>query len=219
MLKLLTDNLSAELKFEISFSPIKGHPLFDSLNRLGSNNASTTSTSAKMYGLSTECFARQVYATHDFLFQCGQNPVGMYYIVSGQLRYTRADANNLPSGIRNAVTVAENLDTADIDGGAGKNDWLCEQALWTSWWHLGDAQALCECNIVVVETAKFCKAVLKYPALVNGLVHYARAFVAWINGMPRKSHTDLFQRKSMRHIVTEFVHLDVSSDCGQRHTT
>lgn len=183
VLTTLSDQLRGELMYEISFSVLLGHPLFEHLSKASAHT---------MHRLSSVAFSQKSLAAKDELFTAGVSCSTMHTVVSGELLYKKAyyvgrDASD-------QIALAQ--------------DWLCEPAMWTSWITLGVARALTECKLIVINVEKF-EAELKTDALAWTLLQdYAMMYVQWLNGRSCGHLSDIQSHDSDWDLLASLVNSD-----------
>merc|ERR1712070_1133522 len=69
----------------------------------------------------------------------------------------------------------------DIVSAVSEGSWLCEAALWTQWAHLGDAMALKDTRICVLDSLAFQKCARRFDHGDFNIQHHASEFVKALN--------------------------------------
>merc|ERR1712151_53665 len=152
------------------------HPLFER----GNSSASVT-----MHRLSNTVLTRKSLASFDVLFTGGSTGTQMHCVVSGSLRYVKMKSAE-PIPVR-------------------EGDWLCEPALWTSWFHLGEVQSTTDCQLVSVGAVAFGEAMSQDPALFLLVSDYAAKFVQWLNELDFDGLTDVSYAAQLHETVAGFL--------------
>ncbi|OLP90241.1 Potassium voltage-gated channel subfamily H member 6 [Symbiodinium microadriaticum] len=172
ILSSLTEQLRNELTFYTHYRNLKKHPVF--LQVAGMNEA-------VLNRMSAQTLSSMDLAAGDPLFSLVDASKHMFFIETGAIRYTVHDRDT--SKIRR--TVADSQADADVDPNMstalGKADYLCEVALWSSFQHVGVAQAMAEASVIRIEVLTFCELVHKDPELRELLSLYAHRFVEHMN--------------------------------------
>lgn len=70
-----------------------------------------------------------------------------------------------------------------------EQDWCCEQALWTSWTHLGTMRATAMSELLLVSAASFRDVTLAHSRVAHKAARYGKAFVDAVNGAGGRAKT------------------------------
>lgn len=152
-LGLLSVALRAQLRFEIQRPHITRHPLF----RLwtGMDERLMHRTCMKAVGFLS-------LRPRDDLFAPGVLASSAYALVSGQLSYVQCPDSS--------PVINETVSTVD------PGHWVCEVALWVEWTHVGKAESLAECQLLVIDAAALSES-LNQDFIVKGItVEYCRQY-------------------------------------------
>lgn len=152
-LALLSTSVRNELRYDIFKPYLLTHPLF----RLVSNLSQVTSHNLCM--LSVDFLSLQ---PKDDLFTAGSLGEHMYFVVSGDLRYTQYPPSS-------PVTFRKKEDVPP-------ESWLCEAALWTMWVHVGTAIAAVTSRLVTINSVSFVQAMKKHGIVEDIIREYSRIF-------------------------------------------
>lgn len=155
-LKLLSGPLKVELQWEVHGPVLKEHPFF--------HKASMTGQSA-MHHLCYKGVSSGFLAREDVLFHWGVECDKMYFPQRGYLFYRR------PPGFLHTPRYVV----------LTRDEWFCENALWTPWMHHGLMKTLTEVNMVTLHVSDFHATVRAHPELFLVGRNYARGFVAVMN--------------------------------------
>jgi hypothetical protein len=188
LMQFLSDQLHAELKFELAVAQLKIHPFLNSL----CDNSSVT-----VYRLSNSTIAHKLLAEGDSLFHPGESATHMYIVVSGRFKYTRLDALN--------KVLIEYVDKGE--------DWIAEPVLWTkSWVHRGQLSAIEEGDNMTLDTKSFSDNVKLNPQAHLFTSLYAQNFLVWLNSQDDSDLSDISQGEEMFDECRGFIPLDVYDD-------
>eukprot|EP00931_Biecheleriopsis_adriatica_P085854 TRINITY_DN60639_c0_g1_i1.p1 TRINITY_DN60639_c0_g1~~TRINITY_DN60639_c0_g1_i1.p1 ORF type:complete len:758 (+),score=138.69 TRINITY_DN60639_c0_g1_i1:85-2358(+) len=224
-LKLLSEQLTSELLFEINLPHISVHPLFAFLGLPNSQGAIFISKLAKT-------FARKQLARGDVEFLPGEQATAMRFVITGRLVYTKvgidpkdaeseedegvllrvSDEGNddRNSGIRKGKT--KELTESDFVWADADQCWLSEPVLWTSaFWHMGVLTAASETTLMQVEEKDFCKTAAQYPQAEALMRLYAQQYVCWLNVLPWEEKSDLMMREDAEDRLLRFIPFQSSS--------
>jgi len=175
ILSVLSEQLRSELTYRIYFSRMLEHPLFDEAHQ---------KSEVLMQSLAGGVLLRKSLAHADYLFEEGMLATHMYYVVSGKLVYSRPTEQ-------------------DVD--VMPDDWMCEQALWVQWYHLGTAQAEVECPVIYIDVHALGEAIRADPGLWALAGRYGKNFVDWLNEADTEDLSDHFQIKESIAMVKKFI--------------
>lgn len=152
-LGLVSASLRAELRYHMFKDPLNTHPLFSVVSSLN------VSTAVDLCGNALEFVFLKL---GDDLFSEGASCHHAYHVVTTGLNYVQ-DPDNSP--------VIERTETS-IERGS----WICEQALWTKWDHVGSSFADHECQLVVMSADVMIKALRKHCVLEEMVQCYAMIY-------------------------------------------
>jgi len=213
LLALLSQPLRYEVKHE-SFAPhLFMHPLFMAIGE-----------QTKAF---TESLQAVSLANKDVCFATGQAAVNMWFVVDGELFYTvqedeedldddEAISNSDGSSTGHKETgqsdfmpfssytdeEEESLCEEGLNSRVAEGQWITEAVLWTPWIHLGDLQAITDCQLITVDANSFGSAVRNATSLWSVLHRYGLAFVLELNTISRSDLTDNLERAfSPKHIM------------------
>jgi hypothetical protein len=136
---------------------------------------------ALLHRLCKEAMSKNALAKHDQIFSEDTKSSVMYMVVDGEVCCARSRQNEF----------------------AEKNDWLCEQALWTTWSHICQARAATECQIVCVDSKAFNTTLIKDMAILVMTQSYAIQFVAWLNEATEADLTEIFRASQVHSFVAK----------------
>lgn len=163
LLALISDQLRAEIHYEVYSKHLLVHPFFRFFNDLHSICIRLICHSA----VSQMSLSRGDVVFSEFeVPSCPQ----MFFIVSGRLAYTQ--------GMREQE-------------GVSVNQWLAEAMLWTNWVHRGTAQALTECRFLVLDCAKFIDSVSMYRTPKRFACKYAASYIRALNRISESDISDV----------------------------
>lgn len=183
VLKLLSDQLRDELAYVVSYSCMMLHPLFE-------RTSSHAHAGLTMHRLSSSALSQELLAVSDRLFVAGGKASHMRIVVSGSLTYAKAD-----EGKEHEALVE-------------RDDWLCEQTLWTTWVHLGQAKASTECKLVTIKMDPFIEVVRKDLIAWAQAAFYASNYVQWLNTIMRSSLSDVHHNDHTTAKLKSFLEHD-----------
>lgn len=152
MLTMLSDQLSGELKFAVSYQELALHPLFDL----------AISTMKVMQEMARAALSQKTFAKLEQVSSFRARASSMVMIRSGKLSYFHGSD-----------------DVANCHGSAG--DWFCEMSLWTSWAHRGDTVAKVDTQSIIIHAKHFGEVIRNDPPLHGLLSAYADFFVTELN--------------------------------------
>jgi len=182
LFSLLSEQLYNELQLSMSVPHLSIHPLFEHMRE---------KSLATMSRLANTAISRKLLAQFDSLFYPGEAATHMYFVVQGRLQYIRVD----PLG--------EDDHVEWVDKG---EDWISEPVLWTpSWIHLGVANAEMECDLLMIDAAKFHGIISLNPAVHQTVSGYAANFVAWINSQDYQDLSDIVQGETVSDDIMGFI--------------
>jgi len=58
--------------------------------------------------------------------------------------------------------------------------WLCEVALWSKWWHRGQATATVQCTIAAISSEDFRHTIIRHPMAMGICRRYAQLFISYL---------------------------------------
>lgn len=184
VLGILSEQLRSELQYSVSFSCLMGHPLFEQISH---------ASNVLIHRLAANACSQKSLATKDVLISPGIEATHMYMVVSGELAYRKIDE----------------ADFGTIENKMQKDDWLCEQALWTRWHHIGTVEALNESKLVGIDASVFEKVLVPDRRCLELASAYCSGFMDWLTRVPRKDLTDAFLASEMREVVRGFMECEV----------
>jgi len=182
-LSLLSHRLREELQYEVSFKCLMSHPFFEKAREVSSMST---------FQLAEQALSVEMLATADTLFNPGTAATQMFIVAYGQLRYLKMDELYL-------------REMQDCESRLGKDDWACEQALWTKWTHLGSLRAASEVRLVAIDAKKFQDVINTDPVAWELARTYAEQYVEWLNETPRGVLSDVSHKTSMVRMVRQFL--------------
>jgi len=154
-------------------------------------------SSVRFFTKALQCNA---LARGDFVFCCGEEATAVIFASSGTFEYTLGECAGDASGDLGAGAAPSSEAGEFISEG----QWVSEAVLWTAWMHLGDFQAITECQTVLVSAEQFASIIKSNKPLHLAMTKYAEAFIAEINKLERDELTDLLhQLFSPQEIVDE----------------
>mmetsp|Transcript_114373 Transcript_114373/g.356159 ORF Transcript_114373/g.356159 Transcript_114373/m.356159 type:complete len:866 (+) Transcript_114373:229-2826(+) len=185
-ISLLSHQLREELQYEVSFKCLMSHPFFERAREV---------SSVSTFQLAEQALSVEMLASRDTLFNSGTAATHMFIVAYGQMKYLKMDELYL-SALDNAETKL------------GKDDWACEQALWTKWTHLGCLRAVSEVRLVAIDVKKFEEVINKDPVSWDTAHTYGKKYVQWLNETARGDLTDVSHQTSMAQHVRQFLAKD-----------
>lgn len=156
----LSEPLRIELHYEVHSPHVGKHPFF--LNYMHLNLPA-------MQKLCHTCIRDIHMATDDILFNSGEHAKSIYFVIAGELEYTRTDFKN----------------TLEVGG------WCSEMVLWTPWDHRGVMKAKIECSLHGLDCAPFHKVVLETKAGQLEASAYAIEACKILEGNTETEYSDL----------------------------
>jgi hypothetical protein len=170
LLELLSEPLREEIKYETSSNHLAVHPLFSAC------------------GEKCRCFSRaskaRLYAKHDMVFSCGQQGVGMYFLSSGLLKYTLYQ-------VLSHANTTKSMAGGEEEDMVLEGQWVSEAALWATWLHLGDLQALQVTHVVIIDAQVFGECISMNTPLYVVIRMYAQEFVKQLKEVAHTELTDM----------------------------
>lgn len=166
LLALLSNQLHNELQMVVQFSVLMLHPLFAKLGEMSSHTVQQ---------LTVNVLSRQYFAASDLVFKLGSRATSMYIVDDGQLSYARV-------GITDSVT---------HNSTHGRNTWLSEPALWTSWNHIGSAVARQNCALVSINANAFASELQNDGICWRLVAQYAGEYLHWMNSLQCRELSDI----------------------------
>jgi hypothetical protein len=162
-LELLPLSLQVSLQLELCRPHLTCHPLFNFVLEADFLTAEE---------LCQSCVDFSVLAFQDTLFLPGTEAVGMFFVTSGTVTYTLADAKSRTSFHDHMVHRLAVKSGHSVEKGM----WLSEAALWCTWRHVGSAEAAHAdgCEILAVQANQLTAFLKNRPGSV-GLVTSAYA--------------------------------------------
>ncbi|CAE7449802.1 Kcnh6 [Symbiodinium pilosum] len=173
ILSALTEQLRNELTFYTHYRNLKKHPVFHQV--AGMNEAI-------LNRMSGQTLSSVDLAAGDPLFSLVDASRHMFFIETGGIRYTVHEASKKEASKRRMTEILSDGDCdPSLSTVLGKADYLCEVALWSSFQHIGVAQAIAEASVIRIEILPFCELVQKDSELRELLTLYAHRFVEYMN--------------------------------------
>jgi len=171
MLKFISDQMKADLHYEILYKYISVHPFLLCLRAVAS---------AIVRRLANTAFDRIQTAYGDALFQPGERAAYMYTIIDGQAEYVLAS----PAG----DDLREIIEHKEV--------WVAEAVLWTpTWLHLGAMTACRETEWLCLSPERFCNTIEGNPEAYLLAAEYSGKFLGLLNG--DGPHSDLHRNTSV----------------------
>jgi hypothetical protein len=177
LLGIISDQIKAEIHYELYSPDMKAHTFFSALN---------DTHLICVRSLCHSCVSWESLSRGDHLFNEYDVPTtpSMFFVNSGYLRYFhRNDAQ------------PEVVNTKQC---------FSEAALWTTWVHRGTMQAVKECRLLRVDAESVTRVVTVHKASAHFIAKYAAKFVKEMNTIEEDEITDLC-RDAMVSGVTEKV--------------
>lgn len=170
ILKMLSDQLQAELHTACAIPHLNIHPFFWHLLCC----SPVTARRLCMSGIKWRSLARC-----DTLFLGSERAEGMYIVVHGELRYRRLCAAG-KEVFQEMVEAAE--------------DWISEPALWLKLWvHLGSLTSSVETELCAVGADTLPGIIKLNPVASRACWHYVQNFFEWIQQLPYDEMSDISQ--------------------------
>lgn len=179
LLHHLSDQLRAELHYEIYKPVISSHPL---MARLIECNVRA------MQQLCHSALALVRVAEGDVLFSRGEVPdyPKMIFVESGVLAYSQK----------------EEFELDEVEERVEAEQWVCEQVLWSDWVYHGTLCALELSRLVTLDSQKFREIMRSIQTLSMPLSTYATEFVnAQNQGVNAMDRSDIGRRKECARLV------------------
>jgi len=164
LLAFLSDQLRAELDFNISYARLFIHPL---LQRMDGNAHS-------LKDLTSKALAKRLFAEDDMVAAQDGPSEDLLFVVSGTLNYTKRD-----DALRR------------FDKTLGEDDWLCEGCLWVYPWHYhGNVLTGATAELIYLNADQFCDVIEHDLSLWALFSQYAQKFAQNLNEMPKIDISD-----------------------------
>jgi len=190
LMDLLSEQLTAELKFEMAVPQLRVHPMLDCLIQ---------KSQVTVHRLANVAIGHKLLAANDCLFHAGEAATHMYIVVEGSFNYTRVDSLN-------------RLHKEVVERG---EDWIAEPALWTQRWvHRGMLQAADDSDNLTIDARKFAEQVGLNPQAHEFVATYALHFVEWLNGEDTNKLSDISQGEDIGDRIRSFMPVDRSDSKG-----
>lgn len=170
LFSLLSDQLQAELQYEICLPFLRVHELFDPMS---------TQCPTTMRRMAWHAIQRTSLAQDDHLFIPGESATHMYILVTGRMEYMKPDeAGDEASSHAFKVQNSE--------------DFIAEPVLWTTAWdHLGALTAITETEVLRIDPQRFADIIHRSPPARTAAVAYGREFVERLNRADERSLSDI----------------------------
>lgn len=181
IVKLLSEQLFAELQWELSVPHLQPHPLFHQLSMV---------SKISMLRLAGTAISRKPLAQSDSLFIPGEHATHMSIVVHGRLLYSRADARG--NGNEEIIDKCEH--------------WISEPALWAEgYFHRGDLVALTESDLLQVSRDRFGEVIGLNPAAYALARTYAHNFLRWLNTQHVEAGFDICKSEDFVAVLKGFI--------------
>lgn len=152
-IRLLSESLRVELRFEI-FSPhLETHPLFQLWMSMDKS---------MVLRLCTDNIALMFYRPKDDLFTAGSRAEQIFFLARGRMNYIQ-DPD---------FSACEEVTETPVNRG----QWLCEAALWTDWIHVGKAEAETDCEMLSITAVGVIHALEMHLVVRDITLDYCRQF-------------------------------------------
>jgi hypothetical protein len=175
VLTMLSRSLKKELRYEVSYFPIRGHPLFE---------AAEKQTPQFMFRLSDTCFGIQDVAANEQIFAVRAALEQLLFIVSGTLCYG---------------TEKKDIQVVKDDWLGEHAMWVNE---WTSCGQLGTIN---HCVMITVNVSMYRTTVQENGDLWALMTAYAKGFFDWLLQLDASKFTDHFRSTDEREAAEVYV--------------
>jgi len=155
LLNLLPRSLYMDVVLELYDQDIEVHPFFRALH---------VQNRVVMQKVCNVSLQQVVLSEGDVLFSLGETAHSMYFVKSGEMRYTRLQDDH--TWEREELTRAH---------------WSCEAVLWTSWVHQGNMRANIDSELLAVNSLKLQEVCLQHRAELPSFRRYGCEFVRGMN--------------------------------------
>jgi len=163
LLTFLSDQLRAELDFNISYSRLFIHPVLQKMD----------GKAHSLKDLTSKALDTRMFAEDDMVAAQDQPSEDLLFVMSGTLTYTK----------RGQEAAAVTLD---------EEDWLCEASLWIYPWHWhGNLMVTITAELIYLNSAAFCDVIEHDLSLWALFSQYAQKFCDKLNDMEKSSITDV----------------------------
>jgi len=171
LVRLLSEPLRGELRFEIYAPGLGGHPFF---------RRYIAESPHVMKQVCHHAMSMGIVSTGDTVFQPGETPENprMYFVNHGRLVYRPASGKELEV----------------LPGG-----WACEAALWTNWTTLGTLEVTQDTRLYILDAAKFQSISASFEHVDFNPAEYAEEFVDLLNGGAGEELSDLPDMTNVPH--------------------
>mmetsp|Transcript_100626 Transcript_100626/g.290653 ORF Transcript_100626/g.290653 Transcript_100626/m.290653 type:complete len:862 (-) Transcript_100626:183-2768(-) len=166
LLEFVPQELRVELRWEMNSPHILVHPLFSTMDEVAPSVARK---------LAFDAVSALELAGEDVLFLAWEEPEPptVFFVCAGSINYMH-----------------HGIPTEDGDIDVLKGSWLSEASLWTRWVHRGDAQALQDTSMLILNAASFQEIVLASD-IVDAVRRYGERFLERLREMDSDDVTDL----------------------------
>jgi hypothetical protein len=187
VLAMLSDSLSLELKFSVSFTMLRQYPPIEAAERMSDH---------MLYRIAGVACCSKHFAKEDNIFKFGLVSAHMHYS-AGNLIYTKKDR---PHPI-------------DVESG----DWLVEQTLWVDGWTCrGSAVATAETEVIQIDGKILAERAHDDAQLWSLMTGYAEQFLNWLQETEPQSWTDFFFCDTSRAVSQDLVSAAVARIAEER---
>jgi hypothetical protein len=164
VLRLLSGHLMREFRYEVSYSYVRGHPMFEVAERRDQQ---------AWYQLADKCYGEADVSASECLFHPKAEISQLYFVASGSMIYTQLDGEHTPCEL---------------------GDWLGEHALWVDdWTSRGKLTSMSHSRVVTVSIGDFITEVRHNGDAWPLVVAYGTAFVTWLLELDTSQLTDLLK--------------------------
>mmetsp|Transcript_63206 Transcript_63206/g.150732 ORF Transcript_63206/g.150732 Transcript_63206/m.150732 type:complete len:1126 (-) Transcript_63206:176-3553(-) len=152
-LKLLSQNMRAELLYESRKMHLFLHPLFELWHQIDVGS---------IRSLCMDAMTLMYLSTEDELFAAEQEATCAYVLNRGRMTYLQA-----PETAR-----VDDIIMMDVQ----VRVWFCEAALWSNWVHVGRCEARTACHMVALDAKATLRCIEKKAAVAFAIKQYGRNF-------------------------------------------
>lgn len=191
ILGYLSMQLRHELQYEVSFSSMMTHPLFE---------RARIHSQVTMNQLASVALKQTSLALAETLFTIGIDATHMFIVSTGTLNYLQSSDVHL-------LGVEE---SGEDNSKVTKDDFICEASLWVKWVHLGFLRAASDVRLVAIDVTEFTNVVARDPVALSLACAYADQYVAWLNGRPCGKLTDIVHKDEGVELAKGFVNTAVN---------
>jgi hypothetical protein len=182
ILALLSENLSNEVKFEIDFAVMRGHPLIEH-----AEEHSTVLIQGMVYAQApnlTAAFNLKHFSEDDLVFMDQVVENFMYFISSGKMRY-----------------ICENTTNSRMQKGA----WLLEAVIWVPWMSQGSLESASESSVCVLDARLFVESVKLDTQMFDLMCNYANVFADWLSNLTEDQISDLSPSQQTKRMLDQAI--------------